>query len=347
MWKSKSRHGGDIYGQNVKIDFSVNINPLGIPESVKEVLKNNIDCVEHYPDLECRALREALALRRKIPAQEILCGNGASELFELIVQALQPKKALVLAPSFSGYEKALRSVATEPEYFYLRKVEQFVLTEDVMRVLHSDLDMVFLCNPNNPVGNTINQALLEDIAVYCQTHAIYLVLDECFLELVRGGEMRSMVPALARNPYLIIVSAFTKVYAMPGLRLGYAMSSDPELLAKMKAVQAEWSVSVPAQLAGIKALQEDAYVRRAVALLDRERKYCTEMLVGMGFRVYNSETNFILFESERELYEPLLRKGILIRRCQNDVGLGSHFYRIAVKKHADNEILMEEIRKII
>lgn len=343
----QSMHGGDIYRNHVKLDFSVNINPLGLPEKVKTVLAEQMADLEHYPDSECMELREALAAGEQVKKEWILCGNGASELFRLAAEAIRPKTAMVTAPAFSGYEKALAGLETRVEYLMLRKEDGFALTVESLQKLHPGLDMLFLCSPNNPVGNCVGEDILKGALDYCEANGIYLVMDECFLGFVPEYEKRSMKKYLDGHPHLIIVSAFTKLYAMPGLRLGYAMSANEGLLEKMKLRQIEWSVSVAAQAAGTAALAEAEYVHRAVKLLARERVYLEQVLDSLHCRVFPGSVNFILFHTAKELYHPLLERGILIRDCSNFKGLTKGYYRIAVKDRVQNEKLAEALRDIL
>ena len=342
----KMLHGGEIYGKNIRCDFSVNINPLGLPQTVRESLIRGMDALEHYPDRNCSALREAISGKEEISADWILCGNGASDLFQLITTALRPEKALVTAPAFSGYETALAGTGVRPDYLELRKEEKFCVTDRIFSKLEQQPDLVFLCNPNNPVGNCVKPELLQKIAEYCRKHHIYLVLDECFLGFLPDAEQRSMKPFLENNPYLLLISAFTKLYAMPGLRLGYLLSSNQELMQKMKQRQTEWSVSVPAQQAGIAALAEEHYVEEARILVQEENVYLTAELEKLGFCVYPSCADYLLFETENEIFTELMQRGILIRHCDNYHGLNQNFYRIALKRHADNRKLIAELTDI-
>lgn len=341
-------HGGEIYGgEKVLIDFSVNINPLGLPPKAVKALKENLELLSCYPDMKCRELREKLSEKLRLSPDWILCGNGASELFQLTAQALRPGRVLLPAPTFSGYERALRSVSSEIEYFELREEENFALPERFLEALAQGRpDMAFLCNPNNPVGNCVPDALMRSAAALCREKRIYLLVDECFLGFVEGGERRSVIPLLRENPYLIAVNAFTKLYAMPGLRLGFLMSGNAELLEKIRRQQPEWSVSSAAQIAGAAALSEENYKKKAEELLKKERPYLKKGLEDLGFVVYPGEANYLFFRSDCPLEEALLKKGILIRSCNNYRGLGSGYFRVAVRKRHDNRRLLQALREV-
>ena len=161
--KPRKLHGGDIYRHPDVIDFSVNTNPLGTPESVKRAVQESVAKIEHYPDVRCEALREAISRFEQVNMEEILCGNGAAELFFAAVQAVWPQKALVIAPSFSEYEEALRSVGAEVEYYYLCEEDNFQIREDYVDKLSEEIDMIFLCNPNNPTGVLLERKFILEV----------------------------------------------------------------------------------------------------------------------------------------------------------------------------------------
>ncbi len=356
-------HGGELSeAEGVSLDFSVNVNPLGVPAGVQTALAALLSqskpdsaraALARYPDASCGKLRAALAEKRAVDAvdkERILCGNGASELIALLVAAVNPKSALLLAPSFSGYERALCSRGVAVSYHFLRREESFALRLSPEALLAGKPDMLFLCNPQNPVGNVIEPSLLEGIADACEERHIFLVVDECFLGFVTGGEARSLLRLVPDHPHLIVIDAFTKLYAIPSLRLGYAVTSNAMLLQKMRALQPEWSVSLPAQIAGLAALAEDDYVVQSRHLVAGERAYLSRELSSLGFTVYEGEANFVFFSSinmdDLDLYQQLLEMGLLIRSCADFRGLSGCDYRIAVRKHEDNEVLIKAIKEI-
>ena len=354
-------HGGDIYtNQNIELDFSVNLSPLGPPESVTAALAEMLaaeDPVQKgrilswYPDPLCRELREALEKKTGLPREWITCGNGASELIMALVQAARPRKAMVPAPTYQGYERCLRAAGAEIVRHRLHRENGFALTGDILTDLRKDRDisMLFLCSPNNPAGNCIEPALLGNIAEYCRENRILLAADECYLDLLPGAGERSLKGALAENPYLVIINAFTKTYAMPGLRIGYLLSSNEKLQKKLRLQQPEWSVSMIAQRAAIAALRDTEYLGKAVQMVRAERAYVCERLRRLGAEVVEGEAPFVLFRVETELYEPLREQGILIRRCGGIPGLEGpgHFYRTGLRSHEENRLLMDRIERIL
>ena len=331
-----SRESGDI-----RLDFSVNVNPLGMPNAAKQAVVSSIDRFSTYPDCECTALRAALSKKHGVEMERILCGNGASDLIFRICAAYPGQSALTLAPTFSEYERSVRLFGGTVREFALHKENDFVMTEDVLHALDDSIDLFFLCNPNNPTGRLLDENLLLAILERCKKRDILLIVDECFLEFTAG---KSLISELRNYPNLLILKAFTKFYGMAGLRLGYLLG-DPLLLQRIQQFGPEWSVSSAAQIAGIAALSEPNWETRTRALIEAERHYMENALTELGLKVFNSQGNFLLIESEFPLHHALLQKQILVRACENFSGLDGHFIRIGLKTHADNIALIRAIRE--
>lgn len=346
----KLTHGGDIYTykemfKREALDYSANINPLGMPRGVKEALIESIDSWINYPDPLCRELKSDLADNENVDNEYIILGNGAADIIFRLVYALKPKKAIVLAPTFSEYEEALTSVECKVQYHYLKEEDGFLLRDDFIECISDEIDMVFICNPNNPTGELVSIELLEKILKRCREKDVMLVMDECFNDFIEEPERYTMKNYLKENKNLFILKAFTKIYAMAGLRLGYGLSSDERLLKKMTSVSQPWAVSIPAQIAGVQALKEKEYLKKTEELIRKESNYLKEALRKLNMKIYGSKANYIFFKDEdgQELKAYLESRGIMIRDCSNYVGLTNGYYRICVKEHKDNERLINEI----
>lgn len=333
------RHGGDIYSREIALDFSASINPLGLPEEVKRVLTEQTDRFTRYPDPHCSALRSAIAAREHCAPEEILCGNGAADLIDRAVRVIRPKRTVVAVPTFTEYERTLREAGSEVVPYALREETDFSLDEGILACIDG-ADMVCLCSPNNPVGNLIDERLLQRILRRCEECGTVLLLDECFLGFVKDA------PPL-RSPNVLVLRAFTKLYAMAGLRLGYTICADRDLLGRMASCGAWWSVSVPAQLAGEAALKETAYVAETRRLIAAQREMLGEALSCFGWKVYPSQANYLLFRCPMPLDEMLLQDRIAIRRCDDFTGLDKHFFRIAVRTEPENAALLAAIGRCV
>lgn len=342
LYQTKNIHGGDIYGGNVSLDYSANTNPFGTPQGVLAAVTNCLQDLHRYPDPYCRKLVQAIAEFERVPATAVLCGNGAAELINSYCEALQPRTAVELAPTFLEYALGLTRVGCEIQRYSLNQETDFTLTTDFLPFLwETKPDVVFLCTPNNPTGKLIPVELLKEILEVCEKNNTHLFLDECFLDLSSGGE--SMKCFLEEHPSLFLLKAFTKSYGMAGIRLGYCLCADTELLGKMARTVQPWNVSSIAQAAGIAALQEGDFLKQTRTLIETERPWLKAQLEGLGLHVCDSKANFLLFQGPETLHERLMCRGIAIRNCDNYFGLGAGWYRIAVRQHSENRELIEAI----
>ena len=350
----ESTHGGDLVSARVLwagevLDFSANLNPLGMPEGVRRAAAEGVEEAVHYPDPLCRALSAAIARRDGVAPGQVLCGNGAADLVFRLAFSEGPRRALVTAPTFSEYEAAVSAAGCTVVRHILDRARNFDLTGAVLDELTPELDLAFFCTPNNPTGRVIDRGLLEAILEKSRAAGVRLVVDECFLALSDGGEAAGLAGYLEPYPNLLLLRAFTKSYAMPGLRLGYCLSADGALLDRISRWAQPWSVSAPAQAAGLAAAAEPSHPRLARALIARERSRLMRALEGLGLEVIPSAANYLLFRAPgiTDLRERLLRRGVLIRSCADYPGLGEDDYRIAVRLQEENEQLIRAMKEAL
>lgn len=343
-WKALKHgvHGGDIYRNQVDYDFSVNINPLGMPP---ESILAAQDAVRHagsYPDWRGEALCHEIAAFEGVKEEQVLLGNGAAELIYCMVHTLRPDCGMVTEPSFQEYESALRSVGAKLLGWKLKEVEDFALKEDILEAITEDVDVLFLCNPHNPTGQLTGKALLERIAEKCEQTGTWFCLDECFLPFLEEEGEYTLKTELERFPHLIILRAFTKIYGMPGLRLGYGLTASKQLLVRMRGCLQPWNTSLPAQMAGIAALKDAEYLKQTYSLIREEKQFLIkELSGGIVRKIYPSGANFIFFKAQEGLKERLLKEGVLIRDCGNYRNLEPGYYRIGIRTHEENMELIK------
>ena len=347
-------HGGNIYGNEIKYDFSVNLNPLGPPKSVQDALVAALNHVDEYPDPEYRELRRGLANYWQLAEEQLVLGNGASELIPGIIRTLAPKTCMVTAPCYSGYETALNAAAPSCRIHRipLRAEDDFILPENICQeIARVKPNLLILTNPNNPNGKRISANRLREIVDACRTAGTVLLVDECFLVL-SGGDEDSLIHCIRSEALpAVMLRAFTKTFVIPGVRLGYAVCSAP-MAERIQRELPEWNLSVFAQYAGRAALKAAAggtsgYLAASVEMIAREREFLSEELEKLGFRVFPSDANYILFQSrDRELHQKMLDEGILIRDCRDYHGLTAGFYRTAVRTHRENTVLLRCLRNI-
>ncbi len=334
-------HGGDIYRNHIDIDFSISVNPLGMPESVKLALHNAVKFCDKYPDIRAEKLKKAVSKMCDVPEEYLLFGNGASELFMAASHAIKANKTIIPVPTFYGYEYAAMAAGSKVFYYQISRLDNFYLTENINNILTKDVGLIFLANPNNPTGVLLDKETVKSILKHCRDREIYVVLDESFIEFC--GSRFSMLSEIEEFDNLILVRTFTKIFSIPGVRLGYLICKNYALLTKIARQLSEWNLSCFAQEAGCACALQTNFVKETETYIKKERCFLEDGLRQKGFLVFPSTANFILIYSDKPLYEKLLEKGILIRDCTNFRGLSKGFYRIAVKGRNENKVLLREI----
>lgn len=345
-------HGGDWAGYRAEfgcdaLDFSANVSPLGLPAGVAAAITNALPTADRYPDPLCRELRAALAGAEGVPADWILCGNGAADLIFRLALAVRPRRALLPAPTFAEYEAALQTVGCAVQRVFLREENTFAVTEEFIDAVTPETDIVFLCQPNNPTGQVTPPALVERLVRRCAECGAVLVVDECFLDFLPDRDAWTAKQLLRDAPQLVILKAFTKLYAMAGVRLGYALCGDAALLEKMRGAGQPWAVSSLAQAAGLAALQETAYAGAVRALIAEQRPRMAAGLRALGLRVMDGQANYLLFRATPDFGEKLRRRGAVVRSCANYPGLDAAWYRTAVRTAQENTRLLQIMGEIL
>ncbi len=392
-------HGGDVYRNDVRLDFSVNLDPVPMPEVIRQAMLDGIAWIHHYPDHDQQLLREKIARLEGVHPGQVVCGNGASELIMSAVHAAARKKSqtavpivksLITAPCYAGYARALGAADAEIIEYHLDEADGFALGRGFIDMITDDIDIVFITDPNNPNGRLIDPEIKMEIVQACSMRGIVLVIDECFYPLTRPGAREygdrrtdrndaqmcdcgkpdrirrpgyecsraglsgGCCPDVYAADGLLRLRAFTKTFAIPGVRIGYMISHDEILLGEIRRQLPEWNISGIAERTGEAAadiLLDTDYLAQSVRMIDEERIYLEGQLTELGLKVYPSDTNYLMFQypngKNADLYDSMLERGILIRKCSNFSGLGSSYYRIAVRTHEDNEELVSTLREVI
>ena len=345
-------HGGDWAGYRARfghdaLDFSANVSPLGLPQGVADAIVAALPTADRYPDPLCRELRTALSRAEELPEPWILCGNGAADLIYRLVWAFNPRRALLPAPTFAEYAAALESVGCEVKRKTLHEADDFAVTEAFVQAVNQSIDLVFLCQPNNPTGQITPPELVQRLVRRCADCGAVLVVDECFLDFLQQRDALTAKPLLQTAPNLVILKAFTKLYAMAGVRLGYALCANTALLAKMQAAGQPWGVSSLAQAAGAAALRETAYADAVRALIADQRPRLAAGLRALGLQVIEGSANYLLFRAPETLGAALQQRGVCLRSCGNYPGLSAGWYRTAVRTAPENEQLLQTMREVL
>ncbi|MEB3102058.1 threonine-phosphate decarboxylase CobD [Ferviditalea candida] len=346
----KNGHGGDWATAmemfpcilDKLLDYSANINPLGPPAALQQLLSQQWNFLTRYPDPEVRELRGAISAKYGIMPESVLVGNGAAEVIDLIVRTLKPETVGVIDPTFSEYREASEKYGANIVSIQALAEEEFsVPLEKVIEAL-AKVDALFIGQPNNPTGNRWERRYLEELIRSAEKFGTRIILDEAFIDFFPDEADVSMVHEAERSETVVVVRSMTKFYAIPGLRLGYAVAG-PSLIRAMKRLQVPWSVNHLAQKAGVLALQDLVYERHSRQLISVERSWLSRELARLGCQTYESAANFLLVRlgnhclDADELQRRLGFEGILIRCCTTFIGLNDHYFRVAVRTRTENE----------
>lgn len=342
-------HGGNIYQmeriyKRKFIDFSANINPLGLPHRIKEAIYENFEHILHYPDIEAEDVTKKIARYWGVKKENILIGNGSAQLIYLIALAFKPDTTIIPVPTFCEYERAVRAVKSRISFLKLKERNGFRL--DLSRVGNSD--MLFLCNPNNPTGNII----LDDYRAIQNLPNKSIVVDEAFMDFLPDEKRHTLIRKAQRDKRIIVLRTFTKFFALPGLRIGYIVA-EKDIIARLKQYQPPWSINSLAQLAAVLTLEDRRHAKKSLSLIKEERRFLFSQISKIRkLHPYPSLTNFLLIKiKDKKLTSSFLRKrliskGILIRDCSNFRGLNNKFIRIAVRLHRENLRLVEALEEV-
>ncbi|WP_160687820.1 threonine-phosphate decarboxylase CobD [Clostridium sp. C2-6-12] len=326
------------------IDFSANINPLGMPESVKKAIVENLSEAEKYPDITYYELKSAISEFEDVTSNNIILGNGAAEVLFNVVRGINPRKSLVLAPTFSEYEEAVKAINGDIIYYYLNEESQFHIKEDILNYIKEDLNLLFICNPNNPTGVITKRELLIKVLKKAEEYNVFVVIDESFLDFI--NEDLSMIMYISEFQNLIVIKSLTKFFALPGIRIGYGISGNIQLMKKVESISPAWNINIFAEIATKAGLKDENYIRNSIKYISDEKDYLYRELSKINeLRVYEPSVNFILLKTltKINLKEELLKYDILIRSCSNYNGFTNNYYRVAVRSHEENSILIKSL----
>lgn len=287
------------------IDFSANINPLGISPKIKEVLVKSIDQLSHYPDPECKKAKKEISRYFKIDYENIILGNGSTELIYLIVRTLKPKKALIPIPTFYEYERALNNNDISINFYKLKEKQEFLVSIGEIIPQLAGIDLVFLCNPNNPTGTFLPRKEMLTLVKEIQGRKIFLVLDEAFIDL---HEEESFIKEVKNYNHLITLGSLTKFFSLPGLRIGFGVSSS-KLIKKLEAQKIPWSVNYLAQIAVQEVLRDEKFISKSRSFLLKEKEFLYRELSNIkGLKAYKPSANFVFLKLLGNIFSEKLKE---------------------------------------
>ena len=357
-------HGGNVYAAARELrrpitsilDFSASINPLGPSRQALRVLAGEAALIRHYPDPDCISLKRAIQRRWHIPPERLVVGNGSTELIDIIPRALSLRSALIVGPTYAEYAHAVQRAGGRSSMIMAKRTDAYrPPLEEVTRRLSRQqrgrerIDSIFICHPNSPTGRPAPRHDLQALFGAADRAGVWVVVDESFIDYCRA---LTCLPQVRSYRRVIILRSFTKFYGLPGLRIGFSVSS-PTVAALLKRFQPPWSVNAAAQRAAEAAIADVVHARRCRTCVEEERTYLTAQLSSLdGLTVIPSSANFLLIElppsfRSRAVTATLRRRGLLVRDCSSLEGCTARMIRIAVRTRRDNARLIEALGGIL
>ncbi len=360
MQKAKEQfHGSDlekieqVYHIPKKdiISFAANVNPLGVSFRLRETLANHIDAITSYPEREYTSLRKAIGQYVNAPIEHILVGNGSTELISLFIQLRKPKKALIIGPTYSEYEREVFLGGGRCHYFPLKEEDNFILNlSGLFSELGADIDLLVICNPNNPTSSHIKRSDMRKILDVCKQKDIFLMVDETYVEFADDMEQITSISLTNYYNNIIILRGISKFFAAPGLRLGYAVCGNRELLREINQKKNPWTINSLASIAGEIMFSDEEYKKETRQLIGTERKrICERLSACPDLKVYPASANFVLLKILKEnihsedLFEAAIEKGYMIRDCSTFPFLDNHYIRFCFMYPEQNDKLVNTI----
>jgi len=356
-------HGSDLekieaaYGIKKEdiTSFSANVNPLGISYRLREELSSHIDAVTTYPDREYTSLRKCIAEYVHTDYRNILTGNGSTELISLVIQILKPSKALIAGPTYSEYEHETALYNGRSHYFRLQEYDDFNLNFDALaKSLTSKTDLFVICNPNNPTSSQIDRPVMRKILDICKEKGIFVMVDETYVEFSDDYENITSIPLTEYYNNIIILRGISKFFAAPGLRLGYAVCGNHQLLKEIDSRKNPWTINSLAAIAGEIMFNDIEYIQKTKELVSSERKRICRILEKIPeIKYYRPNANFILLQilkdniTSGDLFEAAIKKGLMIRDCSTFPFLDNKFIRFCFMKPEENNALLKVITETL
>ena len=356
-------HGSDleliekIYGikkENI-ISFSANVNPLGISPKLKETLAERIDAIMSYPDREYSSLRKRIAEYVRIDMDSIIVGNGSTELISMFIQIKHPKKALIIGPTYSEYEREVSLGGGLARYYRLKEENKFTLDiNELEEELTEDTDLLVICNPNNPTSTAISRNDMRKILDICKQKGIFVMVDETYVEFAEDVLKVTSIPLTVYYNNIIILRGISKFFAAPGLRLGYAICGNADLLKEINQRKNPWTINSLAAIAGEIMFTDETYIKETRSLIASERSRVCRLLDDMkNVQYYTPTANFVLVKILREdissmdVFEAAIKKGMMIRDCSTFPFLNNKFIRFCFMTPELNDALLEVLRQLL
>jgi len=338
------------------ISFSANVNPLGLSQKLCESLKDHLEVITSYPDREYTQLRKTIGAYCHADFENIIVGNGSTELISAVIRQKEFKNACLISPTYSEYEREIVLGGGTCFYHELKPENNFELcTEELFSMLtEKKINLLVLCNPNNPTSTALKNDTLYAILEFCKANGMFVMFDETYIEFTKEYDSITAVPYLSDFDNFIILRGISKFFASPGLRLGYGLTGNKPLIEKINETKNPWTINSLAEYAGRILFTDEAYISKTKDLIFSERNRVCNILRSIpGLKIYEPAANFVLVKIEKEnrnadiLFDTAIRRCLMIRNCSTFRGLDNHFFRFCFMKPSDNDQLLACIREVM
>lgn len=355
-------HGSDIEVIARKYDMSIdsiipyasNVNPMGMSPMAREALLNNVDAISSYPERDYATLREHISNYTKASPDNMILGSGTSDLIRLTFETVKPAKTLIVGPTYGEYARMAGLAGSEVQTFMLQNLDDFEIDVDVfLKNLSDSIDMLIICNPNNPTGKLISRNQLDTILDACLDHDIFVMIDEAYIEFCKDTQLVSAISLTKKYDNLIVLRSVSKFFAAPGIRFGYAITANGDFLEAAGNAKTPWNVNTFACIAGI-MFEDEHYINLTKSLIQTERNLIfSAMSSRKTIKVFKPDANFILIKLLKEdqtaadVFDYCIQKGLMVRDCTDYEGLGSKFVRFCFLKPEQNDKMVNTILEIV
>ncbi len=360
--KPNTVHGGDldeisrlynIPKENL-VNLAGNVNPLGMPESVIKVIQENASMGSVYPDISYKNLISAISEYTSVKQENLMVGNGSTELISHVIKGVAPKKALVVSPAYSEYVKELNNLNCEIELFPLLEEDGFFVNLEKLKLaLKDDVSMLIFCNPNNPTGTYLTIKEVSNLLDHCKEKNIYVMIDETYVEFSSLDKEVSSMPLVSSYTNLFVIRGTSKFFACPGIRLGYMATSNKEIKEKILIEKDPWSVNIYAAIAGEVMFLDKAFVLETRKLINEEKSRLeSELKKIKGIKLFESQANFFLLKlnesiTSEEVFKYMLKHNLLIRDCGNFPFLNNSYIRFCIQKKEINTSFLTHLKNLL
>lgn len=335
--------------------YNSNLNPMGVPESVKKALSENLGSIIRYPSEYYGDLKKSISLYSGADEENIVLGNGLSDMLRLYCSLIIPQKALILSPTATEYERVLSIYGCEVSYYELDEEKDYVLDiKDFVSKLDSSYDMIILGNPNNPTSQIIGREDMELIAEVCKELEIFLIIDEMYIEFTEDYEKLTSTPLVKEFDNIAVLRSVSKFFAVPGLRLSYSIISNPSHLEMISITVAPNKISTLTVAACTAMFKDKKYIEESRSQIHTERNLIfSAMNTNKNVKLFKPYANFMLVKilkddlSAQAIEEHCRTKGIIIRNCSNFHGLDNKYIRFCFMKPKQNDLLVNTILELL